>query len=285
MLQTTPHGDSNPIHKEATTTTSAYVRQAKPSDIPALVDIYARAFARDPQMNWFGGVCKLVPVDYQKVNGEDKVRVDKETNAARRTVEALCRFQLVLVKMAKILGLIVVVVEKAEGAGGENTRETEERIVGGALWLPPGTSMDPSPLTFVRISPWRAIWGWGLGGLKRTSIDYAPKAEKIINQVFAARGLKRLESWHLFEIAIDPTCEGKGYASMLLRDGFKRASGKPVHLEATSPRSRDIYAHMGFELNRELRFGVGSANDMGIAAKGEAAVGLPIFIMTKWENP
>jgi len=209
------------------------------------------------------------------------------------------------VKMAKILGIIVVVVEKAEGGGGENImRETEERIVGGALWLPPGTSINPSPLTFVRTSPWKAIWGWVLGGLKvrasldmprryscrksyvqRMSLDYAPKTEKTIHQAFAARKLKQLESWHLFEIAIDPTCEGKGYASMLLRDGFKRASGKPVHVESSTPRSRDIYAHMGFELNRELRFGVGSANDMGIAAKGEAAVGLPVFIMTKWENP
>jgi len=229
MLQTTPNEDPNSVHKGVPTTTSAYVRQAKPTEIPALANVYARAFARDPQMNWFGGVRELVPVNYQKGNdGED--RVSKETSAPRRTVEALRRFQLVLVKMAKILGLIVVVVEKAEDGGGEDTREAEERIVGGALWLPPGTSMDPSPLTFVRISPWRTIWDWGLGGLKvrtscfghpedilvlkcyvqRTSLDYAPKAEKIIDDVFTARGLKRLDSWHLFEIAIDPTCEGKG---------------------------------------------------------------------------
>lgn len=28
--------------------------------------------------------------------------------------------------------------------------------------------------------------------------------------VFAARGLKRLDSWYVLEIAIDPDCEGKG---------------------------------------------------------------------------
>jgi len=285
MVQTTPNSDPDPFPKEVPTSTSAYVRLAKPSEIPALVDVYARAFARDPSMNWFGGVRELVSVDYQKGNGDSEGEDDKETSAARRTVEALRDFQLVVVKMAKILGLIVVVVEKTEGGGGENTGEAEERIVGGALWLPPGTSMDPSPLTLVRISPWRTIWSWGLGGLKRTSLEFAPKAEKITDKVFAERGLKRLESWHLLEIAIDPTREGKGYASLLLRDGFKRASGKPMHLEATTPRSRDIYAHMGFELNREHRFGVGSVDDMGIVAKGEAAVGWPVFIMTKWENP
>jgi hypothetical protein len=163
MAQKTPNNDSDSVPKVSLVTTSAYVRQAKPSEIPALADVYARAFARDPQMNWFGGVRKLVPADYdyQKSNGEGKD--DKETHAARRTVESLRCFQLVLVKMAKILGLIVVVVEKEEGGEGKSA---EERIVGGALWLPPGTSMDPSPLTFVRISPWRTIWGWGLGGLK-----------------------------------------------------------------------------------------------------------------------
>jgi hypothetical protein len=238
MVQTTPNSDRDPdpFPKEVPTPTSAYVRLAKPSEIPALVDVYARAFARDPSMNWFGGVRELVSVDYQKGNGDEEGKDDKETSAARRTVEALRDFQLVLVKMTKILGLIVVVVEKTEGGGGENTGEAEERIVGGALWLPPGTSMDPSPLTFVRISPWRTIWSWGLGGLKvrtcdfghpeeilmlkcyvqRTSLEFAPKAEKIIDKVFAERGLKRLESWHLFEIAIDPTCEGKG-ASYLSR--------------------------------------------------------------------
>jgi hypothetical protein len=44
-------------------------------------------------------------------------------------------------------------------------------------------------------------------------IDYTPKAEKIVDRVFAARGLKRLDSWHLLEIAVDPACEGKGASS------------------------------------------------------------------------
>ncbi|KAI0255827.1 hypothetical protein BJV78DRAFT_1173664 [Lactifluus subvellereus] len=95
-----------------------------------------------------------------------------------------------------------------------------------------------------------------------------------------------------------------GYCSLLMRDGFKRASGKPVHLEASTPRSRDIYAHLGFEVgqyfvpgenvtltlvilpvNKEHRFGVGSVDEMGVRAKGAAAVGFPAFIMTKWETP
>ncbi|KAI0295980.1 hypothetical protein BC826DRAFT_257807 [Russula brevipes] len=130
-------------------------------------------------MNWFGGVRTLVPADYHqrqhnrphrprrffRRGRHDKAAGDNQSETegdarARRTVEALGHFQLMLVKMAKILGIIVVVVEK-EGEGGEG-----EKIVGGALWLEPGSSMDPSPLTFIRISPWRSLWSWGLGTLK-----------------------------------------------------------------------------------------------------------------------
>ncbi|KAH9993719.1 hypothetical protein BJV74DRAFT_884319 [Russula compacta] len=299
MPHTTPNDDIDslplvtlPASASTPSPTSAYLRQAKPSDIPALAAVYARAFARDPQMNWFGGVRALVPMDYDHDHdhndGNDK-GTDNARATARRTLKALRHFQLVLVRMALILGLVVVVVERCEDEtkpdGKEGEEKEKERIVGGAMWLRPGTSMDPSPLTFVRISPWRSLWNWGIGGFKRTTVEYAPKVEKIIDKEFAARGLKRLDSWHLFEIAIDPTCEGKGYCSLLVRDGLKRAAGKPVHLEATTPRSRDVYAHFGFELNEERRFGVGSVDEMGIAAKGKAAIGWPIFIMTKWENP
>ena len=96
-------------------------------------------------MNWLGGVRTL---------GPHHTAQDART---RRTLAALRSFQLVFAKMAQILGLIIVVVER-EG--------TKEKIAGGALWLPPGVSMDPSLLTLLRISPWRILWRWGLGGLK-----------------------------------------------------------------------------------------------------------------------
>ncbi|KAH9972579.1 hypothetical protein BGW80DRAFT_1172822 [Lactifluus volemus] len=183
--------------------------------------------------------------------------------------------------MTQIRGLVVVVVERdrRDGPGPEDSEK--EKVVGGALWLPPGKKIDPSLLTLLRISPWKVIWRWGLVGVKRALIDYGPSVEKSLDEVFGARGLKWLDSWHLLMIAIDPEHEGKGYCSLIVRDGWKRASGKPVYLEASTPHSRDIYAHLGFEFNKENRFGVGSVNEMGVKAKGTAAVGVPVFIMTK----
>ena len=37
---------------------------------------------------------------------------------------------------------------------------------------------------------------------------------------------------------------------MLMEDGFRRTSPKPVHLEATKASTRDLYAHFGFEVSR-----------------------------------
>ena len=136
--------------------TSAYVREAKPSEFPALAAVFARAFARDPMMNWLGGVRALVPADH-KGEDDDDARV-------RRTLTGLRHFMLVVVKLAKSLGPVVVVVEK--GGKGVDEGEEQERIVGGALWAKPGAKMDPSPLALIRVSPWKSIRSWGLGVMK-----------------------------------------------------------------------------------------------------------------------
>ena len=251
MLESTLNDDVDllplvtPASASTPAPTSAYLRQAKPSDIPALAAVYARAFARDPLMNWFGGVRALVPTDYDhdqynRNDGNDNDKDNTRAAAARRTMKGLWDFQLMLVKMGLILGLVVVVVERCgdEREPGIKVGEGEkERIVGGAMWLRPGTSIDPSSFRRVRISPWRSLWSWGFRGFKvcycvpwvvivgvvvvtgadvlvvcgqRMGIDYSPRVEKIMDKEFAARGLKRLDSWHLLEIAVDPTCEGKG---------------------------------------------------------------------------
>lgn len=114
--------------------------------------------------------------------------------------------------------------------------------------------------------------------VQRMIFDFLPKTDKAHDGAFDARGLSCLDMWHLLEVAVDPAYEGKGesaplfvrpgylpwplyyytadgwdavgYCTLLLRDGFQRASGKPISLESTTPRSRDIYAHLGFEVRR-----------------------------------
>ena len=147
--------------------TSAYVRQAKPSETSAIAAILVRAFARDPMMNWLGGVRALVPVDHKGDDDDDA--------SVRHTLAGLHHFNLGLVKMVEASGHIVVAVEKegkararrpeGEGTEGEGEGEGEkERIVGCALWLKPATKKESFPATFLRIG--RLVWCWGLRGIK-----------------------------------------------------------------------------------------------------------------------
>jgi len=121
--------------------------------------------------------------------------------------------------------------------------------------------------------------------VQRFVFDFIPKAHEMERRAFDARGLDHLDAWHLLQVAVDPVYQGKGewsptrtarrpaffvvrdifscsrvflfcltvddglgYGALLLRDGFQYASGKPIYLESTTPRSRDIYAHLGFEV-------------------------------------
>ncbi len=83
-----------------------------------------------------------------------------------------------------------------------------------------------------------------------------------------------------------------------MKEGFARTSPKSVHLEATTVKNRDIYAHFGFEvefiqslfaqvclshaqIDEEHLFGKGRVDRQGLAAKGTAATGYPEWVMTK----
>jgi len=267
--------------------TSAYVRQAKPDEIETIADVLTRAFARDPMMNWLGDVRALVPTDNKGDEDEDA--------DVRRTLANLRDFELGNLKMERPDGLLQVVVVKEGKAGGEGEGEErkgegegegegdKERIVGCALWARPVKRKEPYLSSLFSLA-W-LVKSWGFCGIKRFMFDFVPKAGEAEDRTFDARGLNRLDAWHLLQIAVDPPYQGKGYSTLLLREGFQYASGKPIFLESTSPRSRDIYAQSGFEMNEALQFGVGSVDESGIAAKGDAAVGWPCFIMTKWENP
>lgn len=111
--------------------------------------------------------------------------------------------------------------------------------------------------------------------------DFSPAVERTLEKAFKARGLDRLDSWHLFEMVVDPSHQGRGYSSLLMEEGFRRTSPKPVHLEATTAKNRDIYAHFGFEVDEEHQFGVGAVDKDGIRARGKAATGYPEWVMTK----
>ncbi|KAI0749959.1 hypothetical protein C8Q80DRAFT_1314396 [Daedaleopsis nitida] len=249
---------------------NAYVRLAKPSEYPNAIRVLTRAFAKDPAMNWYGCVPAMV---------DD---IDSPSDTARRTMRNLSWFQAALVKATILIDgyVTVAVVPRADGGEGQQGQDKgnsaadleagQEEIAGVALWLPPGKTMDVGPITVLRS-----------GLLKRVLFDFTPAVERTLEKGFKARGLDRRDSWHLLEMVVDPRFQGCGLSTMLVEEGFRRASPKPVHLEATKGSTRDIYAHFGFEVDEEHQFGVGAVDRFGIKARGEAATGYPEWVMTK----
>ncbi|RDX42777.1 hypothetical protein OH76DRAFT_1410855 [Lentinus brumalis] len=259
----------------------AYVRAAHRSERKDIARVLTRAFAKDPAMNWFGCVPELV---------DDIVNPSPR---AKRSMRNLSQFQDSLVRAIMLVkGVVEVVVvprvdeARANTEGKEKRKSKEapqkEEVVGVALWLPPGQTLDMNSLTLLRAGILKVLFGWGPRGVKRLMIDFEPILNRTLEKAFGARGLDWRDSWHLLEMAIDPGHQGKGYATMLMEAGYRRASPKPVHLEATRAFSRDIYLHYGFEIDEEHQFGVGAVDERGVKAKGKAATGYPEWVMTKW---
>ncbi|KAI1783887.1 hypothetical protein LXA43DRAFT_292401 [Ganoderma leucocontextum] len=247
----------------------ARVRDALPEELPDVARVLTRAFVNDPAMNWYGCVPELVK------------DLDNPTPSEQKTIRNLNWFQTALTKSTFIVGGfvdVVVVPAPAESQDGK------EEIVAVAVWLPPGVTLDLPPMTFLRAGILKVIRGWGLTGAKRVLLDFTPAIEGTLEKAFKAHGLDRMDSWHLFEMVVDPAHQGKGYATLLMEAGFRRTTPKPAHLEATKSSTRDIYAHFGFEVNEEHQFGVRAVDKNGIKAHGDAATGYPEWVMTKWET-
>ncbi|KAK0234256.1 hypothetical protein IW262DRAFT_1452809 [Armillaria fumosa] len=248
---------------------SAAIRVASREDVEAATIVLTRAYLNDPALNWFGCV--------KKQNAATDI--DSAVPGVQQTIKNLRCFQRCLVTVTMLVGGIVtlaVVPSQGDGKG--------EKIVGVAVWLQPGQTFDMPLGKLLKAGAWSALKGWGIRGLKRIFLDFTPPVEKALLKAFKARNMDRLDSWHLLAIVVDPDWQGKGVSSLLMRDCFSRANPKPIHLEASSPKSRDIYAHFGFEINDEHLFGKDRIDRHGLPAKGAEATGFSEWVMTKWET-
>ena len=146
-----------------------YVRPAHLSEREAVVRVLTRAFATDPLMNWFGGVTEPV------------TDIDAPTPAAERSMRNLAQLQDALVRAVWLMNGVVAIavapqskadttgVEQKDAEGEEMAAGIEgakEEVVGVALWLPPGQTLDMSLLTFLRAGIVWVLFGLGPFGVK-----------------------------------------------------------------------------------------------------------------------
>ncbi|KAI0034122.1 hypothetical protein K488DRAFT_13215, partial [Vararia minispora EC-137] len=115
--------------------------------------------------------------------------------------------------------------------------------------IPPAKDRDTasSLLQIAKEGAHKVVHGWGLGGVKRILKEYLPITGEAREKAFANRGLKVEDAWHLLAVAADPAHEGHSYVSMMMRERFRKTAPTPVYLESSSPKSRNVYLHYGFE--------------------------------------
>jgi GNAT superfamily N-acetyltransferase len=178
------------------------VRKATVEDIPRLADALSRAFDSDPPMQW------LLP--------DSGTRVER----ARRLFEVMLRRVHL----------------------GRDYCYTTEDVVGGALWVPPGT--------------------WRLGVVDQVVL--LPGMLRVFGRGIARaqRGLTAMESGHptvphyyLDSLGVEPEWQGRGLGSALMQPVLARCDSErmPAYLNAGSPRSRDLYLRHGFRVTEEFR--------------------------------
>lgn len=99
--------------------------------------------------------------------------------------------------------------------------------------------------------------------------EWTPKADTL-----KAKGLKGSKYYYVFFFATHPSARGQGLCSQIIRHYQTLAAKEnmPIWLEATTARSRAVYAKEGFELVGEVVLGKGKVGEDGLKKKGGPGV-------------
>lgn len=116
-----------------------YVREARRSDFEAISTFEARAFANDPEMNWFGGLSIAI--------------AEEAPPDSARSLENLRIFLDSVNRGVDIVGGRVTVVAIPQETGSE-------KLVALAAWVPPHKVIEGT-LTSIRSKAYRSILAWG----------------------------------------------------------------------------------------------------------------------------
>ena len=124
---------------------------------------------------------------------------------------------------------------RAFGANGFalGTAHLIEGGQGAAMWLPPGVQPDTETMTAL-------------------TERYVPRDQlddmmKVFTQMETYHPSD--DCWYLPLIGVDPSCQGRGYGSALLRYALPQCDrdGAAAYLESSNPRNISLYERHGFE--------------------------------------
>jgi GNAT superfamily N-acetyltransferase len=118
---------------------------------------------------------------------------------------------------------------------------TTENVVGGALWVPPGSWRLSFFQQMTLLPSMLRVFGRGLGRVQG-------------GLAVMDSGHPRVPHFYLDSLGVAPEWQGRGLGSALMQPVLERCDrGRmPAYLNAGSPRSRDLYLRHGFEVTEEF---------------------------------
>lgn len=242
-----------------------YVRLARPEDYPQIEKVARRAYIADPMPMYLGAISSPITPEDRKADD----------------VESLFHF---LIGIGRCFGGRTTVVAIPTSNPSDGTASLE-KIAAVCLWMPPRCRANPwSTVKLFKSGIWRPLKAWGPRVIKRLGFEFEDIVNTKFQKIFREKGngQKHDDAWYLQVVCTDPDEQGKGFLSMLVREGFAHAPNANLYLEASTPKARDRYAHLGFQLETPARIGKGRADSLGYKAKGEKATGFDVYLMVKW---
>ena len=122
---------------------------------------------------------------------------------------------------------------------------TSQDLEGIAVWLP----SDNYPAT-----PWRLLRSVPLSDILGFGKNRGARMRVLGQYIDAVHGrLAPFKHWFLQAIGVDPQCQGRGYASKLLRSMLSRIDkqGLPCYVDTLEGQNVRLYEHFGFKVIEE----------------------------------
>lgn len=119
---------------------------------------------------------------------------------------------------------------------------TSSEMEGVAVWYP-SKNHPFSTVKVLRSTPFSVVMGFGRSGASKMR-----HVDAFLNEIHGR--LVPEKHWFLQMIGVDPSFQGKGYASRLLKPMLSRADEEklPCYLETNTEHNVELYEHFGFEV-------------------------------------
>ena len=120
---------------------------------------------------------------------------------------------------------------------------TTEEVVGAAVWMPPDAWRVPVTATVREAPPMVRVFGRHLPLALRARLRMEGKHPR------------KPPHWYLVFMGVVPEWQGRGLGTALMLPGLQAldAASMPAYLEASTPRSRALYARNGFAVTGEFK--------------------------------